>query len=242
LNRAIRVAPSNGGVLMRGNKKHPLEIFRSAGRPLGKGDAADRASVDDRSSEPVRRPVDAVGGGELKLVLSLNAALVLLFVWVVLMGSAYLFGVKRGAASERGSLDQAALAKGHEIVDGSGEVTGDVEGSKGSARTGAAMPFGVLLVTYEQAAWKEQFTELRRTLREKYEVTGLYSWDRGDKIEVMAGEFRSKDDPALIGLSAKIRTISDWPHGRNGRPFATAFIKQHPDDPARARRGQDRSE
>lgn len=221
---------------MRGQKKHPLEIFRSSGRRLGADAATPRETTSTSTPEPPKS--EPAPSEEFQLLLNLNGGLILLFAWVVLMGAAYLYGYNRGAASERGGRDEAALAKGDEIAEGTSapEAT-----DRSSTSTEARRPYGVLLVTYRKSAWSEQFVELRRTLREKYGVTDLVSWERDPEVddpqvEVMAGAFASKDDPRLAELAGTIRKISDWPHGKNKRPFASAFVKMHPYDPARASR------
>ncbi|MFG0318820.1 MAG: hypothetical protein ACF8XB_16220 [Planctomycetota bacterium JB042] len=221
---------------MRGPKKHPLEIFRSSGRKLGEGgQRPPETDVEPTAPEPPMQ-AERPPSEEFQLVLTLNGGLILLFAWVVLMGAAYLFGYGRGAASERGGRDEAALAKGEEIAAGT-----SVE-EAAEVASGARRPYGVLIVTYPEAAWHEQFKELRGTLRERYGVTDLTSWLRGGKVEVMAGAFRSKDDPRLAELAGTIRRISDWPHGNNERPFSSAYVKMHPDDPANARRATNRQE
>lgn len=221
---------------MRGQKKHPLEIFRSSGRPLGSG-APTPEETDDTPPAPEPPPqAEPARPEEFQLVLTLPGGLILLFVWVVLMGAAYLYGYGRGAASERGGgQDQAALAKGEEIAKGASEDEGGPADASLSAPA-ERRPYGVLVVTYQRAAWDEQFKELRRTLRERYGVTDLYPWLRGGQVEVMAGDFPTKDDPRLAELAGTIRRISDWPHGNNKRPFASAYVKMHPDDPVKSRR------
>lgn len=219
----------NGAVAMRGPKKHPLEVFKASGRPLGetpvRPQEAERAVPRVRPEPPVAARSAA---GEFELRLSLPGAAVLLFAWVVMMGAAYMMGYSRGTSAERAEQDAAARALGRRI-----ETAAASEPVAPAVPSAVPRTYGVLLVTYNTDD-RARIDEMSRILAEAYGITGLSTLAYADgKVEVMAGRFDDEKDPALAKLLAKLRRIDDWPVGGK-RPFATAFIKKYPDTARRA--------
>lgn len=232
---------------MSADKKHPLEVFRSSGRPLSgmtRGSGADAGSSESvetggaaeqapaptagETHESARRP--HVRGArplsDFEMRLTLPGSLVLLFVWLVLMGAAYMYGHSRG--SSQGATDQQnqALAKGRQIEQGSRESL-PVGAGGGSSR--AKKPYGVVLITY-QGAQLDKIDEMNRILRERYGIEDrLYPWKlESGKVEVFLGAYATSDDSNLARLLAAVRRIDDWPSGNDRTPFETAYRKVHP--------------
>ncbi|MBI4878215.1 MAG: hypothetical protein HY812_00945 [Planctomycetes bacterium] len=220
---------------MSGHKKHPLEVFKASGRPLGEHmpPAAERA--EKRPEPPPPKAAGQSPFADFELRLTLPGGLVVLFVWIVLMGAAYMYGHSRGRDAEHDAVGSAALAKGRQIEEGAARPD---EAAGNAPPEESSFPYGVLLITYDKAQEK-QIGDLKRILRERYQIEDklILPWKdpTTGMIEVYAGVFERRDDPALLQLEARLRAIDDYPMGGK-RPFATAMIKMHPADPRKAAR------
>ncbi len=230
---------------MSGQKKHPLEIFRSSGQTLGRTMSGREASSEvgappagpERVVPPKPMPVT-----EFELRLSLTGSLVLLFVWILTMGVGYMIGYGRGQASERVLADRSARALGDRIESG-----GEPEGATDDGgRTTSSRLYGVLLITYQDLGKDrlvEKLNELKRTLRDRYELGGvkLSMWPRDvsgkTMFSVYAGRYETDDDPELLQLKGRLARINDYPDGSK-RPFESARIASLPGDPDTARRAE----
>lgn len=225
---------------MTGKKSHPLEIFRSSGTfqrpdPLRKEPGMGgihTSEVPERTERPVRV---APPTQEFELRLSLIGGVVLLFAWVVLIGAAYLYGYKNGESAQVDADAAKVLAKGAEIE------SGDAQARPAAGHVPAAVPFGVKLIAYDRTPEQERILdEMRGLLETKYAIDPDVITDWPDKKReqwvVYVGEFASADDPALVRLLNKLRTIDDYPKGRDKSPFRNASIARHPDDPAKYRK------
>lgn len=216
---------------MSAQKKHPLEIYKASGRRLGDTSAAPEraAGVPVRTQPP--KAGTAPGASDFEVRLTLTGALVLLFVWIVLMGASYMYGVSRGQDTAQAEAGKTALALGQNIEEASGTV--NPEAGSGAAES-QPFPYGVLLITYSRYQ-KERIDEMKAILARDHDITGLTVWRHSDdRTEVFAGEFQRSDDPDLQSLARRLRMIDDYPVG-DKRPFGTAVIKRHPFDPELAR-------
>lgn len=225
---------------MTGKKSHPLEIFRSSGTfqrpdPLRKEPGMGgihTSEVPERTERPVRV---APPTQEFELRLSLIGGVVLLFAWVVLIGAAYLYGYKNGESAQADADAAKVLAKGAEIE------SGDAQARPAAGDVPAAVPFGVKLIAYDRTPEQERILdEMRGLLETRYAIDPDVITDWPDKKReqwvVYVGEFANADDPALVRLLNKLRTIDDYPKGRDKSPFRNASIARHPDDPAKYRK------
>ncbi len=222
------------GVSMSGHKRHPLEVFKASGRPLGEHAPSAVERGDDAPAAPPAKAGGRSPFADFELRLTLPGALVVLFVWIVLMGAAYMYGHSRGRDAEQDAVGRDALAKGRQIEEG-GARPERQEAGKGAPPAATPLPYGVLLITYDKSQEK-QIGDLKRILRERYQIedSHILPWMHpSGKIEVYVGVFERRDDPALLQLEARLRAIDDYPMGSK-RPFATAMIKEHPLDPKTA--------
>ena len=254
---------------MSGGKKHPLEIFKASGRSLG-GQFPNAAAESSAESTPspdtpaqgapsmgapktVQASMDAAAQrrsagsyptrpfAEFELRLTLPAALILLFGWVILMGGAYIYGHSRGRDGLQEERDQSALALGRQIESGPAGPA-PVRKPEGSTTASQPRPFGVLLVTYQgyqgdrRAEIDEHIKEISKLLLERYGITApVRSWKhKNGMIEVFVGVFATNDNPELKQLEANLRRIKDWPSGRDKSPFQDSYPKLHPGIPSNA--------
>lgn len=225
---------------MTGKKSHPLEIFRSSGTfqrpdPLRKEPGMGgihTSEVPERAERPARVTPPSQ---EFELRLSLVGGVVLLFAWVVLIGAAYLFGYSNGESAANDAESDRVLAKGAAIE------AGDSQARPAAENIPAAAPFGVKLIAYDRTPEQELILdEMRGLLTSRYGIDADVITDWPDKKRdqwiVYVGEFAGSDDPALAQLLNKLRTIDDYPKGRDRSPFRNANIARHPDDPAKYRK------
>lgn len=225
---------------MTGKKSHPLEIFRSSGTfqrpdPLRKEPGMGgihTSEVPERAERPARVVAPTQ---EFELRLSLIGSVVLLFVWVVLIGAAYLYGYSNGQSAQTESDAASVLAKGAAIE------TGDANARPDAANLPVTIPFGVKLIAYDRTPEQERILdEMRGLLQTRYGIDSAVITDWPDTKRnqwvVYVGEFANSDDPTLVRLLNKLRTIDDYPKGRDKSPFRNATIARHPDDPAKYRK------
>lgn len=225
---------------MTGKKSHPLEIFRSSGTfqrpdPLRKEPGMGGIHTSD-VPERTERPARVVAPPqEFELRLSLVGGVILLFAWVVLIGAAYLYGYRNGESAHLDAETERALAKGAAIE------SGDSAARPAAENVPAAAPFGVKLIAYDRTPEQERILdEMRGLLVSRYEIDAdvITDWpnEKRNQWVVYVGEFAAADDPALAQLLNKLRTIDDYPKGRDKSPFRNASIARHPDDPAKYRK------
>lgn len=231
---------------MSGAKKHPLEVFRASSQRLGSAGEvrpvqpsvprpADEPVADRPPAIPVAPATQGLPGmppaPQFEVRLTLPGALLLLFAIFALAGVAHVYGYHRGVASIQGARDVEALARGRLIEEGGAPPAA----RPGGDDTAGAEWYGVLAITYNssQGAMADNAIAI---LRGRYRFDDVLSWDyaatadRPGRIELMVGVSSDKRDPKLKDIQNRLHLIDDFP-STAGRPFATAFIQQHPNDP-----------
>lgn len=221
-------------------KKHPLEVFRSSqqlrggigGSSHGGGGAGgDSGDPPDGPREPKEGASDDRRGPAnsfAAMVMTLPGILTVVFVFILLMGFSHYQGFKRGERAARGEMDATALEFGRSLER---QVPEAPKTENSAAKSGSGW-WGVLAATYKkgQGGIAE---EMKKTLSESYGFSGFVTWVHTDgNIEVMVGKAQRSDDPDLKDLERRLRLIEDYPASIK-RPFLTAKIKEHPQDPTR---------
>jgi hypothetical protein len=216
---------------MHNPKKHPLEIFRARGGhgPLV-GRATDGESAPNVGDAP-ESPGDRLPHGRwepkaFELRISAFGAVMLAFVWIVLLAGAYTLGVSRGADGSQRDSDVLALERGKQIEAG---VRDDGVSSAAPASNG--QPFGVLIISYSKDEAKPaKIAELKAILEKNYGIpaNSVKAWQLpGGDVAVYVGSYPDRNAPELAQLELKLRNIADWPYGKKS-PFETADIRQFP--------------
>lgn len=233
-------------------KKHPLEVFRSLGSSSTRSKDSWRRNSTKRTparkkekkrplpthSPAVRPParVEAARGrmdhgqaeemdgspGDFRVTLTLNQVLVSLLVVAALIFSGYFFGFYKGGASSSPS-DLSVNQPDPKLIE---DRPGTVKTTPTPVRKER---WGVMVATYD--AGKDAIVnQTRKVLIERgFDKKVIFNvfYEANRKHAIIVGSFDRKDNPQLLQLVHKIRTINDFPGG-DPAPFKSAWVVRHP--------------
>lgn len=165
------------------------------------------------------------------IVMSRRGATLIGSLTMILVAVAFLAGERVGRSGRLGAPPIASLTKG---VAESNVVSEPVE----SARSSEPLPpsgetYGVRVVTYEfNPPNAERASEVLEYLREQgFRDVDARPVKNGTELRIYAGRYSRQDDPALVSMRDKVRSLPGVAKAgkKDALPFASAYIMRRGD-------------